>query len=254
MNDVLPALGCLGLLILGLPFWAIVVARRARKETAQLRASVAELSSARVNVLGRRSTTGVPGTPGASAPAAAPADSTAAGSASVPAPDLGPPPLAAAAFSAVSAESGPSSPSPAARGAFGAPGPVPPAPSSRPHPPPPTAPPTPPVAPRKPLDWESLISVRAFAWLGGAALFLAMGLFLQYSIQHNLIPPAVRVAIGLLVGAIALAGGDWLRSKADRAGQAMAGAGVAILYASLFAAHSLYRRCSARRRRSWAWP
>jgi uncharacterized membrane protein len=99
---------------------------------------------------------------------------------------------------------------------------------------------TPPPPPKKPLDWESLISVRAFAWLGGAALFLAMGLFLQYSIQHNLISPAARVAIGLLVGAGALAGGDALRKKGDWAGQATAGAGVAILYASLFAAHARY--------------
>lgn len=82
--------------------------------------------------------------------------------------------------------------------------------------------------------------MRAFAWLGGAALFLAMGLFLQYSIQHGLISPAGRVAIGLLVGAGALAGGDALRKKGDWAGQATSGAGVAILYASLFAAHSRY--------------
>ena len=107
-------------------------------------------------------------------------------------------------------------------------------------PPPPTAPPPALPPPRKPLDWESLISVRAFAWLGGAALFLAMGLFLQYSIQHGLISPAGRVAIGLVVGAAALAGGDFLRGKGDWAGQATSGAGVAILYASLFAAHSRY--------------
>ena len=250
MNDVLPALGCLGLLILGLPFWAIVTARRARKETAELRASVAELS-ARVNVLGRTATSGVPETSAANsagaAPFSAPLDPIAAGSAAgspreTTTRDLGQPPLVAAASSAVSAESGAASTSPSSslrpEGARETAGAVPPAPPDLPSPP--HLPPPPPAAPRKPLDWESLISVRAFAWLGGAALFLAMGLFLQYSIQHNLIPPAVRVAIGLLVGAIALAGGDWLRSKADWAGQAMAGAGVAILYASLFAAHSLY--------------
>jgi hypothetical protein len=103
------------------------------------------------------------------------------------------------------------------------------------------APPPPPLPPPgRSFDWESLISVRAFAWLGGAALFLAAGLFLQYSIQHGLISPAARVAIGLVAGAAALAGGDWLRGKADWAGQATSGAGVAILYASLFAAHARY--------------
>ena len=96
----------------------------------------------------------------------------------------------------------------------------------------------------KPFDWESLISVRLFAWLGGAALFLAAALFLQYSIQHGLISPTARVAIGLVVGAAALAGGDWIRSKAQWAGFATSGAGVAILYASLFAAHARYHLLS----------
>ncbi|HEY7112735.1 MAG TPA: DUF2339 domain-containing protein [Thermoanaerobaculia bacterium] len=109
-------------------------------------------------------------------------------------------------------------------------------------PPPPLSPPPPPAPPaaRKPFDWENLISVRLFAWLGGAAFFLAAALFLQYSIQRGLISPAMRVAIGLVVGAAALAGGDFLRKKGTWAGQATSGAGVAILYASLFAAHARY--------------
>ncbi len=92
----------------------------------------------------------------------------------------------------------------------------------------------------KAFDWESFISVRLFAWLGGAAFFLAAALFFQYSIQRGLISPAMRVAIGLVVGAAALVGGDYLRSKAAWAGQATCGAGVAILYAALFAAHDRY--------------
>ena len=50
----------------------------------------------------------------------------------------------------------------------------------------------------------------------------------------------MRVALGFVLGAGALIGGDWLRDKADRVGQAIGGAGVATLYASLFAAHSLW--------------
>jgi hypothetical protein len=92
----------------------------------------------------------------------------------------------------------------------------------------------------QPFDWEGLIGVRFFAWLGGAALFIGAGLFLQYSIQHDLISPELRVALGLVFGAGALAFGDYLRVKADRAGQALSGAGVAILYAALFAARTLY--------------
>jgi uncharacterized membrane protein len=105
----------------------------------------------------------------------------------------------------------------------------------------PTAIPSPPSPPRPaPFDWESLIGVRLFAWLGGAALFVAAALFLNYSIQQNLISPTMRVALGLVLGAGALVGGDFIREKADRAGQAIGGAGIATLYASLYAAHSLW--------------
>lgn len=90
------------------------------------------------------------------------------------------------------------------------------------------------------VDWERLVGVRLFAWLGGGALFLAAALFLHYSIQRNLISPEVRVAIGLFAGALALVCGDRLRVRTPLAGDAISGAGVGILYAALFAARVLY--------------
>lgn len=104
--------------------------------------------------------------------------------------------------------------------------------------PPPAA--VPPALPKPRLDWENLISVRGFAWLGGVALFLGAALFLHYAIQHGWITPAMRVAIGLAAGTAALIGGERLRAKGEWAGQATSGAGVAILYASLYAAAMLY--------------
>jgi uncharacterized membrane protein len=122
----------------------------------------------------------------------------------------------------------------------------PPAPTAPAAPPPaPPAVPTfrvsPPQPPSKGFDWENIISVRAFAWLGGIAFFLGAALFLQYSIQRGLISPAMRVAIGLLVGSAALVWGDSLRARSLWAGQATSGAGVAVLYASFFAAHTRYQ-------------
>jgi hypothetical protein len=102
-------------------------------------------------------------------------------------------------------------------------------------------PPLPPPAPPRAFDLEKLVGVRLFAWLGGIGLFIGAAFFLEYSIEHDLIAPPMRVGIGFLVGAVAIALGDYLRAKADRAGQALAGAGVATLYASLFAARSLYQ-------------
>jgi|GEM_PF-1502192 len=95
------------------------------------------------------------------------------------------------------------------------------------------------VPPRH-LDWEGLIGVRMFAWLGGGALFLAAALFLHYSIQQNLISPPIRVALGLTTGALLLALGYRVCAKADLPGQAVAGAGAGTLYAALYASHALY--------------
>jgi uncharacterized membrane protein len=107
-----------------------------------------------------------------------------------------------------------------------------------PTPPPPPAPP--PAVSREPFDFEKLVGVRLFAWLGGLGLFIGAAFFLEYSIEHDLIPPPMRIGIGLVVGALAVLVGDMLREKADRAGQALGGAGIATLYASLFAARTLY--------------
>ena len=128
-----------------------------------------------------------------------------------------------------------------------APPPEPASPAGR-TPEPAVAPPTLPEMPEPPspgFDWENLIGVRLFAWIGGGALFLGAALFLHYSIQQNLISPPVRVAIGLFFGAACLFGGDRLRERTDMAGQAVAGAGVAILYAALFAARTLYHLIDA---------
>jgi uncharacterized membrane protein len=104
----------------------------------------------------------------------------------------------------------------------------------------PPPPPPPAAAPREAFDFEKLVGVRLFAWLGGLGLFIGAAFFLEYSIEHDLIPPPMRIGIGLIVGALAVLVGDMLREKADRAGQALGGAGIATLYASLFAARTLY--------------
>jgi hypothetical protein len=92
----------------------------------------------------------------------------------------------------------------------------------------------------KPFDFEKLVGVRLFSWLGGLGLFIGAAFFLEYSIEHDLISPPMRIGIGLVAGALAVLIGDIIRGKADRAGQALGGAGIATLYASLFAARTLY--------------
>jgi len=221
------SLGCFSLVLIVLPIWALIEIRRDRRRLEQLQDALTELQ-ARITVferllsdVRRERREGLGAAAGAK-----PVEPSA------PTPPSQPIPEARAA--AVSAAPPPLAAPPPDR---------PPIPALRDDvlsPPPSLALPPPPPRPSEPFDWESLISVRVFAWLGGGALFLGAALFLQYSIQHGLISPPMRVAIGLVVGSAALLWGDSLRARAMWAGQATSGAGVGVLYASLYAAHTLY--------------
>src|SRR5438552_8244676 len=105
---------------------------------------------------------------------------------------------------------------------------------------PPAAPP-PASAPRLEIDWEQLFGVRAAAVLGGIALALAGLLFFKYSIEHGLIPPWLRVVLGTLVGVGCVGASEWrLRRQYAGTANALAGAGIVVLYAAFWAASALY--------------
>ncbi len=97
-------------------------------------------------------------------------------------------------------------------------------------------------SPPKPrFNWEQWIGVRGAAVGGGIVFAIASLLFFQYSIEHNLIPPSVRVVIGLVVGLVMIFGSEWLIGRRqEAAANALAGAGAVTLYASVWAAQSLY--------------
>ncbi|HUP46613.1 MAG TPA: DUF2339 domain-containing protein [Thermoanaerobaculia bacterium] len=107
--------------------------------------------------------------------------------------------------------------------------------------PPPPAPPAPAVAAR-PFDWENLVGVKLFSWIAGIALVLAAVFFLKYSVDHGWLSPAVRATLGLVTGTALLVICE-LRIARDYAWTAnsLHGAGIAILYATLFAIHALWQ-------------
>jgi uncharacterized membrane protein len=106
---------------------------------------------------------------------------------------------------------------------------------------PPPHPPRPTPIPHKPFDWESLIGVKLFSWIAGIALVLAALFFLSYSVEHGWLSPPVRASLGLATGIMLLLACE-LRVARNYAfaANAMDGAGIAILYATLFAMHALW--------------
>ena len=115
-----------------------------------------------------------------------------------------------------------------------------------PAPPPPVEPPSPVPEGTESggssgIEWERWIGLRGAAVLGGVVLALAALLFLKYSIETGLIPPVVRVALSVFVGLGAIGASQTLRKRGYEAtANAMAGAGVVILYAAIWAARVLY--------------
>ena len=104
-----------------------------------------------------------------------------------------------------------------------------------------SAPPTRPRMPRFEIDWEQWIGVRGAALLGGVVLALAGLYFFQYSIEHGLVPPWLRVVIGTALGVACIAGAEWkARKRYAATANALIGGGVVILYAAIWAARVLY--------------
>lgn len=95
--------------------------------------------------------------------------------------------------------------------------------------------------PASPIDWEQFAGVNLFAWIGGFALFLGAGFFVKYSIEHGLLSPIIRVTLSFLLGGGCVAAGLWLKeSRYGVTAQTLCAAGVAILYAAVFAAGAIY--------------
>ena len=117
---------------------------------------------------------------------------------------------------------------------------------------PPSEPPIPPAAPPPTLppaagiDWEQWVGVRGAAVLGGIVMALAAIMFLRYTIEHDLIPPIVRVTLGFAAGLGVIGASEQLRKRGYAwTANALAGAGIVILYTSTWAARVLYELIGA---------
>ncbi|MBG1231694.1 DUF2339 domain-containing protein [Aestuariivirga litoralis] len=111
--------------------------------------------------------------------------------------------------------------------------------SARPEPLKPALPP-----PSKSFNIENLLTTRLFVWLGAAAVALAGLLFVRYAAQHNLVPPIVRILVGLLLGGVLVAVGEYARRsiKDDKSyvPAGLSAGGLVTAFGSVYAAYALY--------------
>lgn len=109
--------------------------------------------------------------------------------------------------------------------------------------PPAMASPVPEPTPRPSL--ETLIGARLPVWIGAIALVAAGFFLVRYSIEVGLLGPGVRTVLAALFAALLIAGSEVVRrlpaTRDDpRMAQALAGAGIASSYATLYIAAALY--------------
>ena len=99
--------------------------------------------------------------------------------------------------------------------------------------------------PKFALDFEDVFGRKLPIWAGGVTLAIAGVLLVRYSIEAGLLTQAVRVALAFLFGIALLVGAEAAfrfpeRVGDDRVCQALAGAGLATLYAGFYLAGSQY--------------
>jgi uncharacterized membrane protein len=96
------------------------------------------------------------------------------------------------------------------------------------------------------IDWENFVGVKLFSWIAGIALALAAVFFFRYTIEHGWITPAIRMAMGLALGTSLVILAELRIAQRYRiTANAFDGAGIAILYATLFSAFHLWQLLSA---------
>ncbi len=94
-------------------------------------------------------------------------------------------------------------------------------------------------------NFEKNFSMNYAVWAGAIAIALSGFFLVKYSIDAGLLNPPVRIILGMILGVCLIGSGLWVAKKPDfsngiRISQALIGAGVADLYACIFAASTLY--------------
>jgi len=91
------------------------------------------------------------------------------------------------------------------------------------------------------INWELFTGARLFAWVGGVAAFICIGLLLKHSIEKNWIPPAARLAFGALLGTgLILASEKFKEARLKIFRHSLTATGIGVLYIVIFTATLYY--------------
>ncbi len=97
------------------------------------------------------------------------------------------------------------------------------------------------LRPRTREEWEILFGGKLLNRVGALALILAVGFFLKYAFDNDWLNETARVILGGAVGLLLIAGGYRFHGRQLAVfSQGLTGAGVAILYLSIYAAFDFY--------------
>jgi uncharacterized membrane protein len=99
--------------------------------------------------------------------------------------------------------------------------------------------------PKISISFETFFGAKLPIWIGGIALILAGFFLVRYSIEKGLLGPGVRSVMAAVFGITLLFASEAARriprfAEDPRVGQALAGAGIASLYGTLYMASELY--------------
>ena len=87
---------------------------------------------------------------------------------------------------------------------------------------------------------EFALGSQVFTIVGVVALLIGVAFFLRYAFENNFITETMRVMFGLLLGAVLCSVGAWIRKMYVDYGSALFGAGLGVLYVSVYAAYDFY--------------
>lgn len=88
--------------------------------------------------------------------------------------------------------------------------------------------------------WELKMGAWVYTAIGSIALLLGLGFLLRFAIENNLISPAVRILLGVSLGAVLIGLGYWLETRMRQFAHILIGTGLGAWYLSLYAGSAVY--------------